>query len=156
MELDPFDRQLLELMQADAGRTADELAELVGLSGSAVQRRLKRLRENGVIVRDISLVAPEAVGRPTFFVVGIEVESERQDQLQKLREWLDREKAVQQIYYVTGEADFVVVMTAADTECFDGIMMRLVKENPNVKRFRTNVVLSVVKRSLAIPVPPSA
>ena len=54
---------------------------------------------------------------------------------------------------MTGEADFVLVICALDTETHDALMARLVSENPNVKRFTTNVALSVVKRGLTIAMP---
>jgi DNA-binding Lrp family transcriptional regulator len=59
---------------------------------------------------------------------------------------------VQQAFYVTGEADFVLVVTAPDLESFDALTTRMMKENPNVRRFTTNVALGVVKRGLTIPV----
>jgi DNA-binding Lrp family transcriptional regulator len=153
MELDRFDRQLLNLVQQDSAQTAERLAEQVGLSPSAIQRRLKRMREQGVIVRDVAIVEPREVGRPTFFVVSLEVEQERPEQLAQLREWLTKHTEVQQAFYVTGETDFVIVVTSRDTEAFDTLMSRLVQENPNVRRFTTNVVLNVLKRGLHVPVP---
>ena len=55
--------------------------------------------------------------------------------------------------YVTGEADFVLIITAPDTETYEALMTRMMKQNANVKRFTTNVTLSVVKRGLTIPIP---
>ena len=153
MDLDRFDRQLLNLVQQDAGQTAEHLAEQVALSPSAIQRRLRRLREQGVIARDVAIVDPARVGRPTFFVVSLQVERERPELLAQLRAWLAAQDQVQQAFYVTGEADFVLVIAAHDTETYDALMARLVSENPNVKRFTTNVALGVVKRGLAIPIP---
>jgi DNA-binding Lrp family transcriptional regulator len=153
MELDRFDRQLLKLVQEDAGQTAERLADQVQLSPSAIQRRLRRMREEGVIVRECAVVDPNALGRPTFFIVSLQVESERPELLAQLRNWLAAEKHVQQVFYVTGEADFVLIVTAADTEAFETLMSRMLGDNPNVKRFTTNVAMSVLKRGLAIPVP---
>lgn len=153
MPLDRFDRQLLNLVQEDASQTAERLAEQVFLSPSAVQRRLRRMREQGVIVRDAAVVDPKKVGRPTFFVVSLQVERERPELLAQLRQWLSAQEHVQQAFYVTGEADFVLVITAPDTETYDALMARLVGDNPNVKRFTTNVALGVVKRGLTIPIP---
>jgi len=153
MELDRFDRRLLNLIQEEAGQTAERLAEQLGLSPSAIQRRLRRMREQGVIVRESAVVDPKKVGSPTFFVVSLEVERERPELLAQLREWLEAQEYVQQAFYVTGETDFVLVITAPDTETYDALMSRLVGENPNVKRFTTNVALSVVKRGLTIPIP---
>jgi DNA-binding Lrp family transcriptional regulator len=153
MDLDRFDRQLLNLVQADAAQTAEQLAEHVGLSPSAIQRRLKRMREQGIIARDVAIVDPRTIGRPTFFVVSLGVERERPELLAQLREWLSRRPEIQQAFYVTGETDFVIIVTARDTEAFDAMMSQLVQENPNVRRFTTNVVLSLLKQGLTIPVP---
>jgi len=153
MELDRFDRQLLNLVQEDSGVTAERLAEQVALSPSAVQRRLRRMREQGVIVKDAAIVDPKKIGKPTFFIVSLQVERERPELLTQLRQWMAAQAHIQQVFYVTGEADFILVITAPDTEVYDELMPRLVSEHPNVKRFTTNVALGVVKRGLAIPIP---
>lgn len=151
--LDRFDRQLLNLMQEDASQTAERLAQRVELSPSAIQRRLRRLREEGVIAGQTVILDPKKVGSPTFFVVSLQVERERPELLAQLRQWVAREPCVQQAFYVTGEADFVLIVTAASTEAYDALMARLLAENTNVKRFTTNVVLGLAKRGLTIPVP---
>lgn len=152
MDLDPFDRRLLNLLQEDAGLTADRLAESVALSPSAIQRRIKRLRDQGVILRDIAVTDHRKIGNPTFFIVALEVERERPELLAQLRKWLAAQAHIQQVFYVTGEADFILVITAPDTETYDALMSDLVMQNPNVRRFTTNVALSVIKRGLAVPV----
>ena len=152
MKLDRFDRQLLNLVQEDAGRTSEDLAQRVALSPSAVQRRLRKLKDAGVIVRETAIVEPRKVGRPTFFIVSLEVERDRPELLNQLRTWLAAQEHVQQAFYVTGEADFILVVTAPDTETYDALMARLATENPNVRKFTTNVALGVVKRGLTIPV----
>lgn len=153
MELDRFDRQLLNLVQEDAELTAERLAQQVSLSPSANQRRLRRLREHGVIARQAAVLDPRKVGRPTFFIASLQVELERPELLARLREWLAAQPHIQQVFYVTGEADFVLIVAAPDTETYDALMLRMTSENPNVKRFTTNVALSVVKRGLTIPIP---
>ncbi len=154
MELDRYDRQLLRLVQDDIGASAEQLAAQVPLSPSSIQRRLRRMREAGVIEREVAVVDPAALGRPTFFIVSLQVERERPELLNQLRRWLAAQEHIQQAFYVTGESDFVLVVAAPDTESYDTLMGRLVSENPNVSRFTTNVALSVVKRGLSIPIPP--
>lgn len=153
MQLDAFDRQILNLIQEDSSQTAEQLSEFVPLSPSAIQRRIRRLRADGVIVWDAAVVDPAKIGRPTFFIVSLQVERERPELLAQLRRWLAAQDHIQQAFYVTGEADFVLVITAPDTETYDALMARLVSENANVRRFTTNVALSLVKRGLKIPVP---
>ena len=152
-ELDRFDRQLLTLVQHDAALTAEQLAEHVSLSVSAIQRRLKRLREHGVIQKQVAVLDAAQVGRPTTFIAGLQVESERPELMARLRTWLDAEAAVQQAFYVTGEADFVLVVVAWDAVAYEALMTRLLADNPNVRRYTTQVAMGVLKRGLALPVP---
>lgn len=153
LELDRFDRQLLNLVQCDAGLTAEQLAEQVSLSPSAIQRRLKRLREQGVIVRQVAVLDAAQIGRPTTFIAGLRVEVERPELMVRLRAWIEAEDAVQQAFYVTGEADFVLVVTAPDATGYEALMARLLADNPHVRRYTTQVAMGVLKRSLLLPVP---
>jgi len=151
-DLDRFDRKLLILVQRDAGQTADALAEQVGLSASAVLRRLKRLRETGVILGEIAVVDPLKTGKPNFFLAALEIERERPELIARLRQWMAAEEQIQQVYYVTGTADFVLVVVAPDVGAYDALMSRLMADNPNVRRFTTNVALGVGKRGLFVPI----
>jgi DNA-binding Lrp family transcriptional regulator len=151
-ELDRFDRQLLTLVQQDAALTAEQLAEHVGLSASAIQRRLRRLREQGVIQRQIAVLDAAQIGRPTTFIAALQVDSERPQPMARLRAWLDAEAAVQQAFYVTGEADFVLVVTAPDAAAYEALMTRLLADNPPVRRYTTQVAMGVLKRGLSLPV----
>ena len=151
-ELDRFDRKLLQIVQQECDLTAEMLADRVGLSASAVLRRLKRLRQDGVILANVAIVDPARVGKPAFFIVALEIERERPELIGRLRQWMAAEECVQEVFYVTGTADFILVVTARDIAAYDAFMSRLVAENPNVRRFTTNVALGVGKRSLAIPI----
>lgn len=150
--LDEFDRKLLRLVQRQADAGAEALGAQVGLSASAVLRRLKRLKAEGAIVANVALVDPARVGRPTFFIVALEVERERPELMGRLRAWLNGEDLVQQAFYVTGSADFILVVAAPDIDAYDALMSRLMADNPNVRRFTTNVALGVNKRSLFVPI----
>jgi DNA-binding Lrp family transcriptional regulator len=149
--LDPIDRRLLDLLQEDARRSLETLAAEVSLSAPAVQRRIRRLREAGVITGDAVLVDPAAVGLPMTFVVIVELERERADQVDAFRRKAAREPQVQQCYYVTGEGDFVLIALARDMDDFEALSRRLFFDDPNVRRFRTSVVMGKAERSLAVP-----
>lgn len=151
--LDGFDSKLLSIIQKNAELTTTELGEQVGLSPSAVQRRLKRLRSDGVISAYVAIVDPAKVGNPTHFVVGLEVDREHPEVLARLRTWLAEEDSVQHVFYATGATDFVLIVTAPSIHAYDALMSRLLAENPSVRRFTTNVVLGVHKRTSFIPLP---
>lgn len=152
MELDRYDRQLLRLVQQDAALTAEQMAQQVPLSASAIQRRLRRLREQGVILRDVAVLDARRLGPSTSFVVAVQVEQERPELLAQFRDWLAAQEPVQEAFYVTGDADFILVVCAPDTATYDAWTARMVSENPNVRRFTMHVALHVVKRGLGVPI----
>jgi len=151
-KLDGLDRKLLTELQQDGSLTSDQLADRIGLSPSAISRRVRRLETDGIIERRLAVVDPTKVGQSALFIVGIEVERERPELVQKLRAWVGGEPAIQQAYYVTGTADYVIFVTAPDIAAFDSLMSDMMAANPNVRRFTTQVVMSTVKRGLFVPV----
>lgn len=153
ISLDNLDVGLLNLVQREAGLSSEQLGERIGLSASAVQRRLTRLRKAGVISSTVAVVEPAQVGSPAFFFVGVELERERSELLAQLRAWIANEDAVQQAYYVTGNWDLLLLVVVPDVPSFDTFMSRFMAENPNVRRFTTSVVLATQKRGLFLPLP---
>ena len=75
-QLDDLDRKLLDLLQDDAARPLYELGDLVGLSASAVQRRLSRYRSSGVIAKQIAVLNPDAVPGAVLACVLVTLERE--------------------------------------------------------------------------------
>lgn len=150
--LDQADRILLDQLQTDATQGIDALAHACGLSVASVQRRLKRLRASGVIAREVAQLEPAAVGMPMTFMIMVELERERREQLAAFRAAIRDEPQVQQAYYVTGESDFALVCVAKDMADFEALTQRLFFENGNVRRFRTSVVMERTKIGLTVPV----
>ncbi|MBQ0943301.1 Lrp/AsnC family transcriptional regulator [Ideonella sp. 4Y16] len=151
-ELDDFDRHLLTRVQADAHCKAEALAAEIGLSASAVQRRLKRLRERGVIQAEVAVLDPAVMGRGLTLIAGLTIGRDNYAALPRLKAWLAAEPAVQQAWYVTGEADLVAVVLASDMPTYDALCARLMAEVPQISRITTQVVIEPLKRSLALPI----
>ena len=150
---DRFDHAILALLQEDGALAHREIGERVNLSAAAVHRRIRRLEQEMIIVGAPAVVDPARLGRPITVVVEVHVESERLDLLDAVKRSFRDCPDVQQCYYVTGEADFVLVMAVASMGHYDTLSRKLFFGNANVKRFRTLVVLDRVKVSLAVPVP---
>lgn len=148
--VDKSDRIILEKLQANARTSLEALADACGLSSASVQRRVKRLRDAKIILNDVVVLNPEALGQSMTFIVMVELERERLDQLDDFRRIVRKEKQVQQCYYVTGEADFTLICTARNMADFEELTQRLFFENTNVRRFRTSVVMDRTKVSLSV------
>jgi len=154
--LDRFDRLILAEVQRDARRTAEQLAGAVGLSPAACQKRLKRLRDQGVIEREIAVLSPAALGRSLTVIVEVTLERERPEFLDAFKSRMRAAEEVMQCYYVTGEGDFVLILTMPDMTAYEAFTRRHFFEEANVARFRTQVVMDRVKVGLTTPLPPPA
>lgn len=150
--LDEFDRAILQILQKDCQLKAEAIADEVGLSPSAVQRRLKRLREGGTIQAEVAVINRKATNFPMTFIAGMEIERDNYDALARFRLWADKQENVQQVYYVTGQVDLIAIITARDVEHYDDISAQLMADNPQIRRMTTNVVLRDVKVGLHVPV----
>ena len=152
-DLDRFDRAILGILQRDNATPQRTIGEAVHLSAPAVQRRIKRMEESGVIQANVAVVDPALVGRPVTVLVEVQIESERVDLLDAAKASFAAAPEVQQCYYVTGEADFILVLTVATMGEYEAVTRRLFFENYNVKRFRTFVTMDRVKVGLSVPIP---
>lgn len=152
MTLDIFDRKLLNAVQRDNQLNADALGEAVGLSASACLRRLRRLRAAGVIESEIAVLAPETVGRGLMMVVEVTLERERPDLMDAFKRSMRATPEVMLCLYVTGETDFILIVTAKSMSDYEDFSRRCFFDNPNVRRFQTLVVMDRVKFGLAVPI----
>lgn len=152
VRLDEFDAQLLNLLQENNQLTAQELAQRVNLSPASCLRRAKRLRETGVIEADVSILSADAMGKRLTMIVMVTVEREQPQLLGEFRRSMMQIAEVMQCYYVTGDADFVLVVNVRDMEEYESFTNRFLFENRNVRRFQTMVVMNKVKFSTKVPV----
>jgi Lrp/AsnC family leucine-responsive transcriptional regulator len=150
-DLDQLDHAILSRLQEDSRTIAESIGAQVGLSAAAVQRRIKRLREAGVIAREVAVIDPRAVGLAMTFIVTVEMERERIDVLNAFRKQVVADPSVQQCYYVTGSADFVLVVHCRDMADFEAFTRRTFFDNGEIRHFTTSVVMDRVKVGLSIP-----
>ncbi|MGD9509552.1 MAG: Lrp/AsnC family transcriptional regulator [Geminicoccaceae bacterium] len=150
MELDDFDRRLLDAVQEDSRRTGEVLAALVGLSPAACLRRLQRLRAAGVIEREVAIVAPRFAGPRVSLIVNVTLERERGDLIDDFARTMRKAPEVSQCYYVTGTVDFVLVLTVADMEAYRDFTRRHLFGS-NVRRFESMVVMGRMKFGTSVP-----
>lgn len=150
LALDAFDLKILAILQKDNRIPQRDIAESVNLSSSAVNRRIAVMEAAGVIRANIAVVDPAKVGQPISIIVEITVESERLDLLDQVKRRLVAHPQVQQVYYVTGDVDFVVILTVKDMEDYVALSRELFFAEGNVKSFRTLVAMERAKIGLGV------
>lgn len=148
--MDRIDRKILNLMQRDAARTNADLADQVALSPSSCLRRVRRLRASGVIDRVVAILNPAKAGRGLKAIVTVELHRHGEQQQQRFLAMATREDSVAQAYAVTSQTDVVLILRLKDMEEFDALCERLFRDDTNVARFFTMVVIRTAKEETAI------
>jgi DNA-binding Lrp family transcriptional regulator len=151
-KLDALDLKILERYQRDTRTPAQRIGDDVGLSAAAVQRRLKRMREEGVITAEIAIVAPERLGYGLTCVVGVRLEREGKADSTRFKQKMRRHRQVQQCYSVTGDVDYMLVVLARDIQDFEAFAHETLYNDANVRSFTTFVTLDRVKIGMATPI----
>lgn len=148
--MDEKDLEILRLVQRDARLTADAISQTIGLSQPAVQKRLKKLRETGVIEREIAVLAPAELGRAMTVIAEVTLERESRRHLDDFKRKMRNAPCVQQCYYTTGEADFMLILLVADIAEYERFTQEYFFDESNISRFGTSVVMDRVKVSLDV------
>ena len=154
--LDDFDLAILDILQRDNTVPQREIARAVHLSAPAVQRRIQRLRKSGVIRTEAAVLDASLLGRPLTLIVEVYLHDEHPRHTLAMRERFLAEAAVQQCYPITGEADYLLVLTAANMAEYEVLGARLFGGDDNIRRFRTSVVMGCLKAGLQVPLQASA
>jgi Lrp/AsnC family transcriptional regulator, leucine-responsive regulatory protein len=150
MELDPVDKRILRAVQTNCALSADELGQLCGASPSTALRRLKRLRDGGVITAEVAVVDPKKVGRPLLLIVGLRLDRDDAPIAAAFVRRMREHPAVTQCYFVTGSADYIIHISARDMDEYNGFVQTQLVSNPHVRMTETNVVISPLKVGLKV------
>src|SRR5260370_15659459 len=152
--LDEFDLKLLDAVQRNNRLTARQLGDKICLSPAAVQRRLRRLRERKIIEAEVAVVSPDAVGRSLIAIVEVTLDTHVAKALEEFERAIQSAPEVMQGYLVTGNADFILLVTAKSMEDYNAFVLEFLSKKAHVKHFNTSVVIRRVKWGVALPTAP--
>jgi Lrp/AsnC family transcriptional regulator, leucine-responsive regulatory protein len=150
MDLDRIDRKLLNLLQADASRTNAKLADMVNLSPSSCLRRIRRLKDSGIIDRVVAVLAPAKTGKNLSAVVTVELERHSEAYMRQFITTASSEPSVVQAYTVSGQTDVILMLRLSNMQEYDALCERLFTATSNVARFYTYFVIRTAKETTTI------
>ena len=136
-DADTIDRRLLDLLQDDASRTNQALAEAAGVSPATALRRVRRLTETGVIERQVALLAPRLFDEGLTAITEVSLDRQGAELLDAFEARAAAEPGVQQCYRVSPGPDFVLVAWVADMAGWNALVQRLFTQDANVRNVKT-------------------
>ncbi|MEJ1170498.1 Lrp/AsnC family transcriptional regulator [Variovorax sp. CCNWLW235] len=155
ISLDAIDLRLLDALQRDASQTNQRLAESVGISPPTCLRRVQRLRQEGLIERQVALLSPDrlAMVQGHGLQAVVEVSLDRQDAaaLDAFEARVVADDAVQQCWRVSPGPDFVLVVAARDMPGYGALAQRLFNADANVRNVKAFFSLKRAKFEPRLP-----
>jgi DNA-binding Lrp family transcriptional regulator len=148
--LDEFDHRLLELLQRNTDTTLTALGESVGLSASAVQRRITRYRASGLL-RQVGVLDARQLPSVTLASVLVAMEREGAKRHAAFTARMRAAPEVQQCYVLAGEWDYLVLLATTGVAHCREVAERLFSDEGSIRRYETRMVFEAVKTGLQVP-----
>jgi Lrp/AsnC family leucine-responsive transcriptional regulator len=147
--LDEIDRKIIAALQAEGRLPIVDLADRVGLSATPCQRRVKRLEEEGLIMRYAALVSPAAMGFGLQALVEVTLEDHSEKTVEAFEAAIRARPEVVACYAVTGDMDFLLHLFATDLASFSDFALKALLRMPGVKGTRSSFIMQAIKSDLA-------
>lgn len=151
-DCDAIDLRLLAALQHDSARTNEALAADVALSPSAIARRIRRLRETGLIARDVSILSEGALRYLSVFV-DVQLDRHALPEVEALIRRLQARDEVQLLMMVSGAFDLTLLVAVPDMDAFNAFVDAMLGSDRVVRRYESRFVKKRRKFSPAIPLP---
>ena len=149
--LDNLDKLLLQQLQLDCSQSTDSLGAKIGLSATACQRRIKKLRQMKIIKEQVAIINPSQLGSYITILVDIKFNRGGAEAIDAFKLAMQENPAVQQCYYLTGDIDFSLVICTPSIAQYQELTRELFLNNANIEKFVSRVSMENVKCSLQIP-----
>ncbi len=152
MDLDRYDRSLLQSLQREGRITNSELAARVSLSESACLRRVRALEASGLIEGYTAVLNEQKAGLGVNVFVSITLERQERADLAAFELAIRKVPEVMECYLMSGEYDYLVRVVVADTADFERVHSRQLTCLPHVARVHSSFALRAVQKSRELPV----
>lgn len=141
VDIDDLDLQLLNLLQQDAARSNQELAQQVGISAPTCLRRVRRLHTAGLIERQVAVLRPEPLaercGEGLQAILEVTLERQSAQDLDAFEQRAVADAEVSQCWRVSAGPDFVLVVVVRDMTAYQALVQRLLGMQTHVRNVRT-------------------
>ncbi len=117
--IDDLDRKILRVLQTDSSLALEEIAAKVGSSKSPVWNRIKKLKANGIIAKEVALLDSSKIGLTDTFFVAIRTDQHSEEWLNAFTQTLDEMPEIQEAHRLTGEIDYILKVRVGSTQEFD-------------------------------------
>jgi Lrp/AsnC family transcriptional regulator len=152
IRLDQTDRRIIDLLQSEPGINASHIGERIGLSQSAVWRRIQGLREEGVIRDQPVKIDREKIGLNTMVFAHVKLTSHGRSNLAAFAEAVKSYPEVLDCYVLLGNVDFLLRIVTEDIKAYEQFFFERLSQLPGIQEINSSISLSEIKHSTVLPI----
>lgn len=149
--MDPIDRKILALLQADASLSIAEIADRVGLSQTPCWKRIQKLETTGVIKGRVALLNGRKLNLGLTVFVQIRTKQHDDVWLSKFARAVTEMPEVVEVYRMAGDIDYMLRVVVRDTEAYDRFYKTLIKKVP-LHDVSSSFAMEEIKFTTALPI----
>lgn len=152
MTLDRIDRLILMTLQDDGSLSVAELADRLGMTAPPCWRRVRRLKDEGYLQKQIWLVDPKRVGLDVIICATVKLATHDRAATTAFREQIGRFPEVLECYILLGGIDVLLKIRVPSVKAYEDFFYERLSQLPGVREVVSSVVLSEVKNTTALPI----
>jgi Lrp/AsnC family transcriptional regulator len=152
VHIDSVDRRILDLLQSQPGINAAAIGEQIGLSQSAVWRRMQGLREEGIIREQPVKIDREKIGLNTMVFAQVKLTSHGRSNLAAFAEAVRSYPQVLDCYVLLGNVDFLLRIVTEDIKSYEQFFFEKLSQLPGIQEINSSIALSEIKHSTVLPI----
>jgi DNA-binding Lrp family transcriptional regulator len=150
-KLDDMDRAVLELLQQDARITQTDLARQVDISPTGLQKRIRKLEEDGIIERYATILNKEKLGYDMLCFVQVTLQRHNTEAVENFRQAIQTMPEVLECHHLTGEYDYLLKIVVYNRKHLERFLLETLTPQPGMDKIRTSLVLSEIKATTVVP-----
>ena len=152
VHIDSVDRRILDLLQSQPGINAAAIGEKIGLSQSAVWRRMQGLREEGIIREQPVKIDREKIGLNTMVFAQVKLTSHGRSNLAAFAEAVRSYPQVLDCYVLLGNVDFLLRIVTEDIKSYEQFFFEKLSQLPGIQEINSSIAPSEIKHTTVLPI----
>lgn len=148
--MDVIDKKILNLLQADATLTVNQIAEQVGLSATPCWRRIQNLEHQGYILSRVTLLSPQKLRVGVTVFVAIKTNQHNDQWHRKLTGVVESIPEIVEFYRMSGDTDYLLRVVVPDIQAFDSVYKRLIR-NVEFSDVSSSFAMEQIKYTTELP-----
>ncbi len=152
MKLDEIDKNILRILQQDAGTNIAEIADQVGLSHTPCWRRINKMEEAGLIMNRICVLDPEKIGMDVSIFVFVRLDTHSAEALEEFEAATRDIAEILQCYTMSGEFDYLLRIVVPAVRDYEKAVKGRLLKLPHVGIMNSHFALNEIKNTTALPI----